>query len=241
MSHPQNPKPQEISMTDTSDGLRYEDVCLFTRVLRKPEKQLRVIPQVVEAAERNTGAVRREMSRVGYVARCRERLSKANSYRFRRRNEGGRGHRKTMGDDGTFPPSIAYDDRSLPWILLLRTDDMLTFCLKEKQHEELVKKLGEAKFRFTDKGEVERSRHLALKHHYIVELERNGRITSRKINSSDNLADVFTKALPAPQYLKLIDQFTVRLRDFDLEGARLLVKVDLFWSNSIQLRAVCST
>eukprot|EP00808_Paulinella_micropora_P014672 g47487.t1 len=51
----------------------------------------------------------------------------------------------------------------------------------------------------------QRSRHLALKHHYIVELERNGRITSRKIKSSDNLADAFTKALPAPQYLKLID------------------------------------
>eukprot|EP00808_Paulinella_micropora_P012125 g23301.t1 len=31
------------------DGLRYEDVCLFTRVLQKPEKQLRLIPQVVEA------------------------------------------------------------------------------------------------------------------------------------------------------------------------------------------------
>eukprot|EP00808_Paulinella_micropora_P023468 g48431.t1 len=70
----------------------------------------------------------------------------------------------------------------------------------------------------------QRSTHLALKHHYIVELERNGRITSRKINSSDNLADVFTKALPAPQYLKLIDRFTVRLRNFDFEGARLLSK-----------------
>eukprot|EP00808_Paulinella_micropora_P006146 g12280.t1 len=93
-----------------------------------------------------------------------------------------------MGDDGTFPPSIAYDDRK------------------------------------NNTKSCQRSRHLAVKHHYIVELERNGRITSRKINSSDNLADVFTKALPAPQYLKLIDQFTVRLRDFDLEGARLLSK-----------------
>eukprot|EP00808_Paulinella_micropora_P000372 g41230.t1 len=31
------------------DGLRYEDVCPFMRVLRKPKKQLRLIPQVVEA------------------------------------------------------------------------------------------------------------------------------------------------------------------------------------------------
>eukprot|EP00808_Paulinella_micropora_P017590 g28800.t1 len=56
-----------------------------------------------------------------------------------------------------------------------------------------------------------RSRHLSLKHHYIVELERKGRITNRKIGTTENLADVFTKALPAPQYLKLVDQFTVRL------------------------------
>eukprot|EP00808_Paulinella_micropora_P031907 g7558.t1 len=59
-----------------------------------------------------------------------------------------------------------------------------------------------------------RSRHLSLRHHYIVELERTGRITSRKIRTAENLADVFTKALPAPQYLKLIDQFTVRLSDY---------------------------
>eukprot|EP00808_Paulinella_micropora_P029936 g68764.t1 len=77
---PPNPKPQEISMvtlavaedddtqfvsqTDTSDGLRYEDVCLFTRVLRKPEKQLRVIPQVVEARQKEIQGL--------YDARCLE-------------------------------------------------------------------------------------------------------------------------------------------------------------------------
>eukprot|EP00808_Paulinella_micropora_P022722 g51544.t1 len=39
---------QFAPQTDSSDGLRYEDVCLFIRVLRKPEKQLRVIPQDAE-------------------------------------------------------------------------------------------------------------------------------------------------------------------------------------------------
>jgi len=58
-------------------------------------------------------------------------------------------------DDDSFPPALAYDVRSLPWIILLRTDDMLTFCLKEEQHDELVKRLEAAKFRFTDKGDVE--------------------------------------------------------------------------------------
>eukprot|EP00808_Paulinella_micropora_P006495 g59118.t1 len=43
---------QFASQPDTNDGLRYEDVCLFTRVLRKPAKQLRLIPQVVEARKK---------------------------------------------------------------------------------------------------------------------------------------------------------------------------------------------
>eukprot|EP00808_Paulinella_micropora_P023470 g48433.t1 len=55
---------QFVSQTDTSDGLRYEDVCLFTRVLRKPEKQLRVIPQVVEARRKEIQGL--------YDARCLE-------------------------------------------------------------------------------------------------------------------------------------------------------------------------
>eukprot|EP00808_Paulinella_micropora_P001899 g15391.t1 len=35
----------------------------------------------------------------------------------------------------------------------------------------------------------QRSRHLSLKHHYIVEFERTGRITSRKIGTAENLAE----------------------------------------------------
>eukprot|EP00808_Paulinella_micropora_P012729 g34692.t1 len=55
----------------------------------------------------------------------------------------------------TFPPAVAYDEGSLPWIILLRTDDMLAFCMKEKQYGELIRQLQAARFRFTDKGEVE--------------------------------------------------------------------------------------
>eukprot|EP00808_Paulinella_micropora_P018036 g2627.t1 len=50
---------------------------------------------------------------------------------------------------------MTYDERSLPWIVLLRTDDMLVFCLKEGLHEELVPPLAGAKFRFMNKGDVE--------------------------------------------------------------------------------------
>eukprot|EP00808_Paulinella_micropora_P024375 g749.t1 len=192
MSHPQNPKSQEISMVtlavaedddtqfvsqrDTNDGLRYEDVCLFTRVLRKPEKQLRVIPQVVEARQKEIQGL--------YDARCLEWATWQDAERDRvkpirtgfvdatKEDEAtgekkdksrlviygnqmipfqhfspyetsspvaqhiflltlcsllvalnafikhidfsqaySHASRKTMGDDGTFPPSIAYDDR----------------------------------------------------------------------------------------------------------------------------------
>eukprot|EP00808_Paulinella_micropora_P001205 g66686.t1 len=158
---------QFVSQTDTNDGLRYEDVCLFTRVLRKPEKQLRIIPQVVEARQKEIQGL--------YDAKCLEWATWQDAERDRvkpirtgfvdaiKEDEATGYLQSTVdacvfflkGEDSIFPSSIAYDERSLPWILLLRTDDMLAFCLKEKQHEELVKKLGEAKFRFTDKGEVE--------------------------------------------------------------------------------------
>eukprot|EP00808_Paulinella_micropora_P015937 g61611.t1 len=39
----------EVVMTDADDEIRYIDVCLFTRVLRKPEKVLRQMPDVVQA------------------------------------------------------------------------------------------------------------------------------------------------------------------------------------------------
>eukprot|EP00808_Paulinella_micropora_P030440 g42064.t1 len=72
------------------DGLRYEDVCLFKRVLRKPEKQLRLIPGRLGETLRRT--------RLGVV-----------------------------GVDESFPPAMVYDVRSL----------------------------RAARFRFTDKGDVE--------------------------------------------------------------------------------------
>eukprot|EP00808_Paulinella_micropora_P026985 g82219.t1 len=104
---------QFVSQRDTNDGLRYEDVCLFTRVLRKPEKQLRVIPQVVEARQKEIQGL--------YDARCLEWATWQDAERDRVKpnrtgfvdatKEDEATGRKTMGDDGTFPPSIAYDDR----------------------------------------------------------------------------------------------------------------------------------
>eukprot|EP00808_Paulinella_micropora_P003522 g33521.t1 len=58
------------------------------------------------------------------------------------------------GVDESFPPAMVYDVRSLPWIVLMRTDDMLVFCMKVEQHDELIRRLRAARFRFIDKGDV---------------------------------------------------------------------------------------
>eukprot|EP00808_Paulinella_micropora_P021391 g82640.t1 len=56
-----------------------------------------------------------------------------------------------------------------------------------------------------------RARHLDLRHHYIVEVVREGRLTPRYVNTTQNRADIFTKALPAPAHRTFIDQITVPL------------------------------
>eukprot|EP00808_Paulinella_micropora_P004105 g26523.t1 len=61
---------------------------------------------------------------------------------------------RDQGEGNSFPPKLTYDTNSLPWIVLLRTDDMLAFCMKEQQYALLIGRLKEAQFRFTDKGDV---------------------------------------------------------------------------------------
>eukprot|EP00808_Paulinella_micropora_P001233 g44879.t1 len=56
-----------------------------------------------------------------------------------------------------------------------------------------------------------RARHLDLRHHYIVEVVREGRLTPRYVKTTENRADVFTKALPAPAHRTFTDQITVPL------------------------------
>eukprot|EP00808_Paulinella_micropora_P017592 g28801.t1 len=42
---------EPMSVVEIKDGIRYTDVCLFTRVLRKPEKVLRQMPEVAKARQ----------------------------------------------------------------------------------------------------------------------------------------------------------------------------------------------
>lgn len=48
-----------------------------------------------------------------------------------------------------------------------------------------------------------RSKHIDIKYHYIRQCCENHSILIRYIPSEENVADILTKALPTPQFLKL--------------------------------------
>ena len=55
---------------------------------------------------------------------------------------------------------------------------------------------------------------------YTHELQKNGEIDVQQIRSSDNLADLFTKALPTSTFKKLIYKVGMRkVKDVDMRGS----------------------
>ena len=50
----------------------------------------------------------------------------------------------------------------------------------------------------------DRIKHISPKFFYTHELQKNGEINVQQIRSSDNLADLFTKALPTSTFRKLV-------------------------------------
>ena len=58
------------------------------------------------------------------------------------------------------------------------------------------------------RGEQERSqgretKHVDVKYHFITETIESGRVKLQWVQSSEQQADIFTKALPLPAFLKL--------------------------------------
>lgn len=51
-----------------------------------------------------------------------------------------------------------------------------------------------------------RSKHIAVKYHFIREKVAAGAVVIKYVNTRANLADVFTKALPSPQHKELCSQ-----------------------------------
>ena len=68
------------------------------------------------------------------------------------------------------------------------------------------------------KGDI--TKHISPKFFYTHELQKNGEIDVQQIRSSDNLADLFTKALPTSTFKKLIYKVGMRkVKDVDMRGS----------------------
>ena len=66
----------------------------------------------------------------------------------------------------------------------------------------------------------DRTKHISPKFFYTHELQKNGEIDVQQIRSSDNLADLFTKALPTSTFKKLIYKVGMRkVKDVDMRGS----------------------
>jgi hypothetical protein len=54
-----------------------------------------------------------------------------------------------------------------------------------------------------------RSKHIDVKHHFIREKVEEGVINTHRVDTTDNLADVFTKALPKPMHEDLVQRLNL--------------------------------
>ena len=71
----------------------------------------------------------------------------------------------------------------------------------------------------------DRTKHISSKFFYTHELHKSGEIDVQQIQSSDNLADLFTKSLPTSTFKKLIHKIGMRqLKDIDMRGSMLMTR-----------------
>lgn len=55
-----------------------------------------------------------------------------------------------------------------------------------------------------------KSKHIDVKHHFVREKVEEGLINTQRVNTRDNLADVFTKALPRPTHEDLVSRLNLQ-------------------------------
>ena len=66
----------------------------------------------------------------------------------------------------------------------------------------------------------DRTKHISPNFFYTHELQKNGEIDVQQMRSSDNLADLFTKALPTSTFKKLIYKVGMqKVKDVDMRGS----------------------
>ena len=69
----------------------------------------------------------------------------------------------------------------------------------------------------------DRTKHISPKFFYTHELQKDGEIDVQQIRSNDNLADLFTKALPSATFKKLVRQVGIRqLKDLQIEKLKTI-------------------
>lgn len=51
-----------------------------------------------------------------------------------------------------------------------------------------------------------RTKHIDIRYHYIRDVFENGLIDLKYCNSSENIADIFTKNLPKPSHCKFVNK-----------------------------------
>ena len=69
----------------------------------------------------------------------------------------------------------------------------------------------------------DRTKHILPKFFYTHELQKDGEINVQQIRSSDNLADLFTKAQPSTTFKKLVWQIGMRqLKDLQIEELKTI-------------------
>ena len=69
----------------------------------------------------------------------------------------------------------------------------------------------------------DRTKHISLKFFYTHELQKDGEIDVQQIRSNDNLADLFTNALPSATFKKLVRQVGMcQLKDLQIEKLKTI-------------------
>ena len=69
----------------------------------------------------------------------------------------------------------------------------------------------------------DRTKHILPKFFYTHELQKDSEIDVQQIRSNDNLADLFTKALPSTTFKKLVRQVSMRqLKDLPIEKLKTI-------------------
>ena len=51
-----------------------------------------------------------------------------------------------------------------------------------------------------------RTKHIDLQYHFVHEVVKDGKIVMKYIPTSDNITDIFTKALPKPKFTEFIQK-----------------------------------